>query len=1801
MRFLRKFFAVTLMMAIVAIVSGCGPAAVALSGGGTGAFFALQGGDDDKKKDDPKPSTPTTNVPPVVVITSVTRMASPSEVKFTLIDANLDPCDIEVDFRIPGDATFGSFQTATSAATGSGKLGLSADGAGVAHTFHWDYFVDFGGPQLRESVELRIRANDGTVNGAWATISGQTVGNDAPSITNVNPVGSSGVFLIEFHAVDATNDLVALKVELSTNSGATFFEVSSGDFVGTGPVNLLSSPTGTPGQFLWDSNKTLPGFVGTVSFKITPKDAPNGFVGEFEGPPAILTGVVVNNDINDPAEFDVLSEYDAITFTGEVPIEFLLWDEESDPTVVGMQYDLWNGSAWNNTWTNCTLENQFGPGAAGPYITTPSPSFYNTKWLAVEDLQSAAKVTARLRVFTENPTLVPPPFVSDSFDVEGNSAPYIFGVTALQNSGNIPVVVEIADDNSNPVDIEIEFSTDGFTWNPILVSEIVAGSLSSASTNPFGEQTVLVWDSGTTFQRLGLTNEAACELRARATDIPPNALPAALTSVWTYSDIFPVITDQGHTDPVLIEISEGTNSVTTLPGGADLTFTGQILPAGAATGRTVYWEIDEGNGGAFGTLSGGGNATGSFDIGTIWTPTSLDGDTLTIDDGFNGIVTFEFDNNSMASTGHTVIDVSTIVTNTDLANAIAAAINASPLLAVSAMTLTGSVQITHGIQSSFGNGPGRLSTTCTSTEISVTPMSGGSAANPVTYTPPAVFPAGFDYFTLRCSVEDYSFFYVSATYRVYFGGEPDHVVMNPSSATLVAGNTIQLGAVVEDSSNTNSPPQIVTWQVLGGGQYGFVDEFGFYWAPTVVPPGGQATVRAVSVNPSVSGSVTLTIQPTPTSVQVTPPNMISDPNITTGPHQFTATVLPSGAPSGILWRVYSNGQDFGPGNPTVGFVDNTGLYTPPNLLPSPNNVQIVAFSAYNPYINGFYNLTLTAPDATSFDLSVELPTHPPTPLSAPYSVTAGGLGIHVKPTNFAPANANPAVVWSLSPFLGTIDSKGLYTPPQTLNTATQIQIIATSVQGTATNSIVVTVQPDSNLVTPTGISVGPTLNAVTTSGGLPIQFNAVVTPANSSQAVTWSVVSGGGSVDSTGLYIPDIAPSDDSVTVRVTSDIAGSVFQDISVCVTGDGYGWNEIDNKFVGRGDASMIYDSYNDFVWIVGGKSELSDADYSGHTLKVMVHDRVANDWSFANDIPFTFGGTGSGANAAPDWIVAVQDGSHNLYALAATRGGPLQMFRLDMTLGISATWADLSTKANSPNATVSGAPMVWYDSVADEVCFLQTKTIMYRFNIVADSWSVWTLGKQATGPQAPTLCSVAFDASVGLPVFTGPTAATGSASHGVWVINAVGNWELLTVSGNAPSTGLRHMSLAYTSGEFVAFGGSSGVFGITRKVGYRFTVSLGSYDSTWTELLPTDSNVPQPREHVASAYDGTNVLLYGGHSTSKGMFGDYWDMNISGTSVSYGSINATNAVPQGRIRPAAAADDGVGFMFGGRCSHGASDELWKYTYDPLLGPEVTWEKIDVVGSNRPSARYDATMVFNANTDTYLMFGGSNNVIVFNETWEYDPSTNQWTELVTSGSVPQARGGAGVWYDEPNDVLWVFGGYDSSDVLQNDLYFLDLSSLTWSQISASGPGPDARRDATIGVSDIDGCMYIAGGTTVAGANNQLFRLDFIIGSASGNWVTQFVGNQGFEQELFESATIFDSECGRFMSNPKGIDACQALVTVTGGPQWQYLTDPQENNKEKATGVYDAEKGVYIALMGEKYFGAGFLKTNAFRAVRLK
>ena len=92
-----------------------------------------------------------------------------------------------------------------------------------------------------------------------------------------------------------------------------------------------------------------------------------------------------------------------------------------------------------------------------------------------------------------------------------------------------------------------------------------------------------------------------------------------------------------------------------------------------------------------------------------------------------------------------------------------------------------------------------------------------------------------------------------------------------------------------------------------------------------------------------------------------------------------------------------------------------------------------------------------------------------------------------------------------------------------------------------------------------------------------------------------------------------------------------------------------------------------------------------------------------------------------------------------------------------------------------------------------------------------------------------------------------------------------------------------------------------------------------------------------------------------------------------------------------------------------------------------------------------------------TAFRFGGCDERHYFDDVWAYHSDTGTWTEILTTGKIPQAR-----WNHATalvDGMMYIFGGSKNAKwKLLDDLAIFDIKSSHWLAHSNTGNGPSPR-----------------------------------------------------------------------------------------------------------------------------------------------
>ncbi len=280
-----------------------------------------------------------------------------------------------------------------------------------------------------------------------------------------------------------------------------------------------------------------------------------------------------------------------------------------------------------------------------------------------------------------------------------------------------------------------------------------------------------------------------------------------------------------------------------------------------------------------------------------------------------------------------------------------------------------------------------------------------------------------------------------------------------------------------------------------------------------------------------------------------------------------------------------------------------------------------------------------------------------------------------------------------------------------------------------------------------------------------------------------------------------------------------------------------------------------------------------------------------------------------------------------------------------------------------------------------------------------------------------------------------------------------------------------------------------------------SVGStlaVDANWLNLTQYYSPAPLPRFDAASTYDAGDdyAIVFGGRTATQA-WNDTWSFSNGSWTDRSPFLATSSNNPSARYGASMAYDAATGFvvLFGGRnlttlCGNATSGDTWRYHGG-------VWTPWNIVG---PGPRAYASLVYDPSLGAVLLFGGKAGAMDFNDTWEL--SGGAWTNVTgTLVASPSARYAAGVAYDDADSEVILFGGFSLTGGFLHDTWAFGPQG--WGLLSpTTSPGP--RSDPGLAFDPVTGSLVLYGGVTPSGTRwGDLWRFaadDWTLTSSSEN-----------------------------------------------------------------------------------------------------
>lgn len=279
--------------------------------------------------------------------------------------------------------------------------------------------------------------------------------------------------------------------------------------------------------------------------------------------------------------------------------------------------------------------------------------------------------------------------------------------------------------------------------------------------------------------------------------------------------------------------------------------------------------------------------------------------------------------------------------------------------------------------------------------------------------------------------------------------------------------------------------------------------------------------------------------------------------------------------------------------------------------------------------------------------------------------------------------------------------------------------------------------------------------------------------------------------------------------------------------------------------------------------------------------------------------------------------------------------------------------------------------------------------------------------------------------------------------WLYDASSGWTQKNTS-TAPAARYGH-EMVWIGDKYLLFGGKNAQ-GQYLNDTWIYDVAL----NTWTYVVTASS--PDARAYFAMAYSSAQakVVLFGGQGPDGMTVPDFtWIFDVAASSWTKLAPSPHPSFRQGCSMAYDSLNQRV-ILFGGRENGWLEEDLFDDTWVFNAG-SLTWEEKNPPSS--PPARADAAMLFDAEHNQIVMFGGRNpQTFYLSDTYFYDYVKNRWLSFAVPTS-PAGRYGHKMIYNTTSQDGHILGG--KRDVASNVLWSYTLRSTgSWTSAAVSVPG---------------------------------------------------------------------------------------------------------------------------------------------------
>ena len=566
-------------------------------------------------------------------------------------------------------------------------------------------------------------------------------------------------------------------------------------------------------------------------------------------------------------------------------------------------------------------------------------------------------------------------------------------------------------------------------------------------------------------------------------------------------------------------------------------------------------------------------------------------------------------------------------------------------------------------------------------------------------------------------------------------------------------------------------------------------------------------------------------------------------------------------------------------------------------------------------------------------------------------------------------------------------------------------------------------------------------------------------------------------------------------------------------------------------RAYAASCYDSINNRVILFGGESS------SGKLNDVWTLDVATLTWQLHS--------IGTGPSPRSRTSIAYEPAGNRVLLFAGSTSAPNNEY---WEYAFGAGWTQPTTTGTPPSARFGHGGV--YDSGNNRFVIFCGENASVQTN---DVWELdlsmgtpaWTdISAVGTSPLVRTRFAMAATPA-GDTVYVSGGKRTYAELGDTWRLDlsgAVAVWTQVATNTGNPTERFEHAGCLDNAGRLVI---GTGNF-VGKQTNDVWEIDFGLPTPAYVQLAVPSA--PPNLAYSQAAYDpvGNRMIVFGG-TVNNAHHSGLWQLDLSATPPAWSLLNAAGSSPVARNGASFVYDSMHSpprmILYGGRASYWSAswlNDVWTLELTP--GAEQ-WVKLNTTGNNGNRAWHSAVMDGSGNMVVFAgsnRYGGpSNDVIRLNLT------TLSWTFLATSGTAPSARLSHSAVYDGlgGRDRMLVYGG-NAYGTNFDDLWELNLSTLTWTQLNPAGPRPPGLQWTSLVVDPAAQRLLLYGGSTPT-AYGELFSFDL-----AGNTWTPITPPGVAPQARWGHSAVWDTTGNRMVvvGGLGGSDANQVPLSEQAG-----------------------------------------------------